>query len=116
MEEAEEGGGPVEGSAVSTNLDHWTINQATYTSWYESPKTYRAEDCQIWVQSEKMHLTLERLEASGSLEVWLSGGVEWVGKWYGMWKSEGGLEEGNKILSVNNVYIKKGKEKKKRIT
>jgi hypothetical protein len=26
---------------------------------------------QIWVQPEKMHLTLKGLEATGSLEVWL---------------------------------------------
>ena len=26
------------------------------------------EDCQVWVQSEKIHLTLKRLEAPGSLE------------------------------------------------
>ena len=35
-----------------------------------------AEDLLVWVQSEKMHLTLKRLEAPGSLEVWWGGGME----------------------------------------
>ena len=29
-----------------------------------------AEDCWVWPQREKRHLTLERLEAPGSGEVW----------------------------------------------
>ena len=36
----------------------------------KSPNSYTAEDFQIWVQSEKMHLTLKILEGPGSLEVW----------------------------------------------
>jgi hypothetical protein len=28
-----------------------------------TPNTYTAEDCQIWVQSEKIHLILKRLGA-----------------------------------------------------
>ena len=40
---------------------HWTTNQAAHTSRYEAPNTYVAEDCQIWVQSGMMHLTLKRL-------------------------------------------------------
>ena len=32
--------------------------------------TYKAEDCLVWPQWEKMHLILERLEASGKGEEW----------------------------------------------
>jgi hypothetical protein len=39
------------------------------------PNTHTAEDFQVWVQSEKMHLTLKRLEAPGSLEVWWGRGI-----------------------------------------
>jgi hypothetical protein len=35
---------------------------------------YTTEDCRIWVQSEKMYLTLRRLEALESLEVRWGGG------------------------------------------
>ena len=38
--------------------------------WYETPDTYKAEDCLVWPQWEKMCLTLERLQAPGSGEVW----------------------------------------------
>jgi hypothetical protein len=37
---------------------------------------------QVWVQSKKIHLTFKRLEAPGSLKVWLSGC--WV-----VWTSSG---------------------------
>ena len=47
----------------------WSTNQAEYTSRYEAPNTCTAEDCQVCVHSEIMHLTLKRLEAPGSLEV-----------------------------------------------
>jgi hypothetical protein len=59
----------------------------------------------VWVQSEKMHLTLKRLEAPWSLEVWKVG--EWgpppgdrgLRKRYGMWNSWRVDQEGNKIWS-----------------
>jgi hypothetical protein len=35
-----------------------------------SSPTHIAEDCWVWTQSEKMYLTLERLGAPGSGEVW----------------------------------------------
>jgi hypothetical protein len=38
------------------------------------PNTYTAEECWVWVQSEKIHLTLKKLEAPGSLDVWLGKG------------------------------------------
>jgi hypothetical protein len=55
---------------------------------------YTAEDCQVWTQSEKMHLTLLKLEAPGSGE-----GGRGEGGWehphgdsgerrYGMWNSK----------------------------
>jgi hypothetical protein len=43
---------------------------------YEVPHTYTAEDCRVWVQSEMMHLTLKRLDAQGSKEVWWGGRCE----------------------------------------
>jgi hypothetical protein len=64
------------------------------------------EDCWVWDQSEKMHLTLKRLEVPGSLEVWWGVGVRvgtssWrqgVGRGYRIWNSWRGQ---NKIWSVN---------------
>jgi hypothetical protein len=35
--------------------------------------TYTAKDCRVWTQAKKVHLTLKRLEAPGSGEVWWSG-------------------------------------------
>ena len=45
-------------------------SQAAYTSWSEAPDTYTAEDCLVWTQWERNHLTLERFEALGSGEAW----------------------------------------------
>ena len=95
LEEAEEEGNPIRASAVTTNLDSQDIsdteqpNQAAYTSWYEAFNIYPAEDCWVWAQSEKMHVTLKRLEAPGSGEVWWSKG--WVGG--GILVETGGWEE-----------------------
>ena len=71
-----------------------------------TPNTYTAEDCRVWVQSGMMHLTLNRLEAPGSLEVRWGGGwglgsegvetTSWrqrVGRRYGMWNSHREREE-----------------------
>jgi hypothetical protein len=61
---------------------------------------YTAEDCRFWVQLEKMHLILKRLEAPGSLEVWRGvgdrGGASLWSQGFGkeVWDvewSEGGL-------------------------
>jgi hypothetical protein len=42
------------------------------------PNTYTAEDFWVWFQSEKMHLTLKKLKASGSLEFcWGGGASSW---------------------------------------
>jgi hypothetical protein len=74
LEEAEKNNS-VRASEASPNLDllrslrHWTTNREAYTSWYEANNTYSAEDCWVRIQSEKMHLTLKRLEAPGCLEV-----------------------------------------------
>jgi hypothetical protein len=51
----------------------WLTKRAAYTSWYEAPDTYTVEDCLVWPQWEKMHLTLERLEVPGSGEIWWGG-------------------------------------------
>jgi hypothetical protein len=50
---------------------------ATYTSRYETTNTHTSEDCQVGVHSEKMHLTLKRLEAPGSLEIRWGGTSTW---------------------------------------
>ena len=59
------------------------------------PPTYTAEGFWVWVQSEKMHLTLKRLEAPGNLEVWWGGGMgastwrqDQVGMRCGMWNRQ----------------------------
>jgi hypothetical protein len=51
LKEAEEEGNRVGGPPVWAlrSLRHWTTNQAAYTSWYEAPNTYTAEDCPVWV-------------------------------------------------------------------
>jgi hypothetical protein len=41
------------------------------------PHTYTAEDFLVWLQSEKMYLTLERLEAPRSGEVWWGRVEKW---------------------------------------
>jgi hypothetical protein len=79
LEEAEEEGDSVGEPEVSTNLDPRDLSDTgsptrQYTSWYEDLNTHRVEDCWVWVQSEKMHLTLRRLEAPACLDVWLGGG------------------------------------------
>ena len=59
LEEAKEEGDAIGGPVVLPNLDRQdlrTTNQAAYTSCYEAPNTHSAEDCQVWVQSEKTHL------------------------------------------------------------
>jgi hypothetical protein len=53
---------------ISQSLYH---HQTAYTSWYEAPNTYTAEDCWVWTQWERM-----RLESPGRLEVWWGGGWE----------------------------------------
>jgi hypothetical protein len=65
LEKAEGERKPIEGPAVSIN-----------SCYLSRPPTHihQRTACGVWVQSEKMHLTLERLEVPGSLEVWLGGG------------------------------------------
>jgi hypothetical protein len=36
--------------------------------------TYTAEDCLVWHQREKTHITLEGLETPGNEEAWQGGG------------------------------------------
>ena len=73
---------------------------------------YTAEDCQVCVQSEKMHLTLKRLEVQGGLEVlwdvgdvgsWGCGILVETGGGEEVWdveQSEGRLGDRNKTWSV----------------
>jgi len=77
-----------------------------------NPPTHTAEDSQVWVQSEKMHLPFKRLEAPGSLEFWWDGDilVETVWGQVGrvgedIWDVEQleGRPGGNKIWSVKKM-------------
>jgi hypothetical protein len=67
--------------------------------------THTVEDSRVCVHSEMMHLTLNRLEAPGSLEVRWSGawghpcGDRGVGRRYGMWNSQR-VDGKDKIWSV----------------
>jgi len=51
------------------SLRHWTPARQHTPADTSPPNTYTAEDCRDWVQSEKMHLTLKRLEAPGSGDI-----------------------------------------------
>ena len=79
LEEAEEEVYPVGGPTISNNLDlpgclrHWASNQASYTRWYKATNTYTEKDCQVWTQSDEVHLILKGLQAPGSREVWWRG-------------------------------------------
>jgi hypothetical protein len=72
-------------------------------------------DFQVCVHSEKMHLTLKRQEATGTLEIWWGGerghsrGNSEVGRRYVMWNSQRVDGDGDKIWSVKNKLKKKEK-------
>jgi hypothetical protein len=54
---------------------HWATNQAEYTSWHEAPNTYTYGRGLPGLDSrEKIHLTLKRLEAAWSWDIWWGGG------------------------------------------
>jgi hypothetical protein len=100
LEEAEEDGHPVGGPAVSINLDTWDLSDTGPPTRQDilsdMRPPYRGDVCWVWIQSEKMYLTLKRLEAPGSLEVWWDGG--WEGGDILMETGEGGKE-----LYIENV-------------
>jgi hypothetical protein len=79
VKEAEEEGDPIRGPRVSINLDPWDLSNTgpptrqNTPAEMRPPNTYTAEDCWVWFQSQKKHLSLKRLEAPGSLEVWWDG-------------------------------------------
>ena len=120
--ETEEENNPV-GDQQSIKLDplrslrHWTNSQAAHTSWYEpppTPNTYTAEDCRVWVQLEKMYLTLNKQEAQGVLR---SGGVG-NGKWgvvTSYWRQGSGEEvwDGETVWSWTRRGTKSGLLKKR---
>jgi hypothetical protein len=99
IEEAEEEGDPVGRPAVSTNLDLQDLSdtgiptrQYTPTDMNPPIHTNIAEDCRVWTQSEKIHLTFKRLEAPWSGEFWWGGdGNILVETWVG----EGDMECGS---------------------
>jgi hypothetical protein len=71
-----------------------------------------AEDLWVWVQSERMYLTLKRLDALGSLDVWWVGDSGW-GHLCGDRVQGGGMgcgkvkrmdREGNRIWTVKTIY------------
>jgi hypothetical protein len=80
----------LEKSGSPRSLKHLTTKQTAYTGRYEAPNTHTVEDCRIYVHSEMMHLTLERLEAPASQVGWgwrHPCGDRGVGRRYGMWNS-----------------------------
>ena len=109
-EAEEEEGDPVGGPSVSINLEPRYLSNTgpptrQHTPAYMRPPTHIQQwtDGPGFSQKRKMHLTLKRLEAPGSLEVCFGGGWEvgessWTWRrWrrYGMWTGTG-----NKIWSV----------------
>ena len=75
---------------VSTNLDSRDLSDTgpptrQHTPAEMRPPTHIVEDFWVWTQSEKIHLTLKRLEALACGKVW----------WYEGWRhphGEGGEE------------------------
>jgi hypothetical protein len=97
------GGGWPHGKISSLNwpgplrsLRHWATNQAPAA---KGPHTYTAENCLIWPQWAKMHLTLQGLEAPGSGEVWWGG----VGGWRHPLGHKEGREAGRKSCEMEIV-------------
>jgi hypothetical protein len=81
-----------------------------------APNTYAAEDCRVWVQSEKMYLTYKKTGVPREFRVLVlcvcvCGGGEvggWTCSWrwgakkrFGIWDSQRVDREGNKIQSKN---------------
>lgn len=72
MKKSEKEGDPRGGSAVSINLylpdlsDIGSPTRLHTQAEMRAPNIYTTEDSQIWVQSEKIHQILKRLEAPGS--------------------------------------------------
>jgi hypothetical protein len=105
LEETEEEGSPVGGPAVSINL-YPEISQTLshqpdsihQVKWGPQHTKNRGLH---WLGSEKMHQTLKRLEAPGSLEVWW--GIRAGDRGAGMWNSRRVDWEGNKIWSVKKI-------------
>ena len=78
LDKAEEGvgGNPVGGQEHSVNLDPGDLSDTAIptrlhtTAVIRPPKIYTAEDCQVWIQSEKIHISLKTMEALESSKVW----------------------------------------------
>jgi hypothetical protein len=75
LEEAKEEGNPIGRPAVSINLYPRDLSDTKLPTRKDipadmRPPTHTAEECQVWLQSEKMQLSFERLGAPGSGEVW----------------------------------------------
>jgi hypothetical protein len=76
IEEAEGKGYPIGRSEVSTNLDPRELPETEppmrqhTRAGLRATGTYVAEDCLVWLQWEKVHLILKRLETPGKREVW----------------------------------------------
>jgi hypothetical protein len=90
VEEAEEEGNPVGEPALSINLDSWDLSdtgpptrQHTLADMRSLAHIHHRTAGSIYVQSEKMHLTLKRLEAPRSREVWWGRGniLMETGRW-----------------------------------
>ena len=118
-ERLEEEGDPIGRPAVSNNSDPWDLSDTEPPTRQHtpadmnglplppSPNTYTAEDCLVWPQWEKMHLTLERLGASGNGEVWQGVGVRvWV--WRCLLGDRGGRMGWGTVGGQNGRVIKTG--------
>jgi hypothetical protein len=86
LKDAEKKGSPVEGPAVSINLDSRDLSNIRspyrqHTAADMRPPALTVEDFWVCIHSEMIHLTLKRLEGPGSLEVRCGGwgGVGWGG-------------------------------------
>jgi hypothetical protein len=75
------------------------------------PDTYTAEDCLVWPQWEKSHITHERLEAPGSEKAWTGQGIllETVERWNKM-RNCGSVDQ-----EVGNKKIKNKSNKKYKV-
>jgi hypothetical protein len=99
LEEAEGEGDPMGRPAVSTHLDSWDLLDTEPQTRQHTPadmrypNTYAAEDCLLWPQWEKMHLTLKRIEARGNGKAWCGSWRVRVSSWRWDWGVGGGSME-----------------------
>lgn len=100
---------------TENQINCWNLSDTEPPSRQHTPATMRsqthtAEACRVWTQSEKMHLTLERLEAPGSGEV--GGGWDILLEMGGVWDVEQRVDwEGDKEWTVKKRLMNSKKRK-----